>query len=214
MSIRSLEILVEDRSTEQALHHLVPKIAPGSFVEFNIRSFDGKHALLKRLPDRLRGYADRFRFDPGLRILVVVDLDDDDCNELKQKLEAMATSSGIPTLRSANSAELPVVATRIAIEELEAWFIGDIHALRTVYPRVPQSLGERHKFRLPDAVKGGTWEALERLLQSHGYHQGGLRKIALADEVARHMDVEANRSPSFCCLRDGLRRLTSWKATV
>jgi hypothetical protein len=220
-----LEVLVEDRSTEQALRHLIPLIAP--HCSFNIRSFDGKRGLMKRLPGRLRGYAERVRYDPNLRIVVVVDLDDDNCHELKKTLEDMTRSAGLTSLRSVRTAQIPIVATRIAIEELEAWFVGDVGALRTAYPRIPQSLGlaecgsharvcspvlaARHNFREPDDVRGGTWEALERLLQSHGYHNGGMRKIALADEVARHMDVENNRSTSFCCLRDGIRRLTNWK---
>jgi hypothetical protein len=204
-----LEVLVEDRSTEQALRHLIPLIAP--HCSFNIRSFDGKHGLMKRLPGRLRGYAQRVRYDPNLRIVVVVDLDDDNCHELKKTLEDMTRSAGLTSLRSVRTAQIPIVATRIAIEELEAWFVGDVGALRTAYPRIPQSLAARHNFREPDDVRGGTWEALERLLQSHGYHNGGMRKIALADEVARYMDVENNRSTSFCCLRDGIRRLTNWK---
>lgn len=212
MNTPRLEVLVEDRSTEQALRHLIPRITPGH--SFNIRSFDGKQALLKRLPGRLRGYAEQIRFDPDLRVVVIVDLDDDDCCELKNALEGFAASSGLASLRSARDTEVPIVATRIAIVELEAWFIGDVDALRAAYPRVPQSLAARQKFRMPDDVRGGTWEALEELLQSYGYHDGGLRKIALADDVARHMDVERNRSGSFCCLRDGLRSLTSWKATA
>lgn len=204
-----LEVLVEDRSTEQALRHLIPQIAP--HCSFNIRSFDGQRGLMKRLPGRLRGYAERVRYDPNLRIVVVVDLDDDNCHELKKTLEDMTRSAGLTSLRSVRTAQIPIVATRIAIEELEAWFVGDVGALRTAYPRIPQSLAARHNLREPDDVRGGTWEAVERLLQSHGYHHGGMRKIALADEVARHMDVENNRSTSFCCLRDGIRRLTNWK---
>jgi len=204
-----LEVLVEDRSTEQALRHLIPRITPDCL--FNIRSFDSKHALMKRLPSRLQGYAEHVRFDASLRIVVIVDLDDDDCHELKKILEDAAGAAGLLSLSLAQGAEMPVIATRIAIEELEAWFIGGVEALRAAYPRVPQSLAARQKFRVPDDVRGGTWEAVERLLQSFGYHTGGLRKIALADEVARHMDVENNRSASFRCLRDGIRRLTNWK---
>ena len=163
MTRQLLEVLVEDRSTEQALRHLMPLIAP--HCSFNIRSFDGKHGLMKRLPGRLRGYAERVRYDPNLRIVVVVDLDDDNCHELKKTLEDMTRSAGLTSLRSVRTAQIPIVATRIA----------------------------------------------KRLLQSHSYHNGGMRKIALADEVARHMDVENNRSTSFCCLRDGIRSLTSWK---
>src|SRR5664279_2165607 len=119
-----LEVLVEDRSTEQALRHLIPRITPDCL--FNIRSFDSKHALMKRLPSRLQGYAEHVRFDASLRIVVIVDLDDDDCHELKKILEDAAGAAGLLSLSLAQGAEMPVIATRIAIEELEAWFIGDV----------------------------------------------------------------------------------------
>lgn len=85
---------------------------------------------------------------------------------------------------------------RIAIEELEAWFFGDIQALRAAYPRLSANLGQRERYRDPDAIPGGTWECLERELRQVGYHKGGLQKIALARDVARHMQPERNRSQS------------------
>jgi hypothetical protein len=90
-----------------------------------------------------------------------------------------------------------------------AWFFGDIPALRRAYPRLPASVGEKVRFRDPDAVAGGTWESLERLLQSKKYFPGGLRKSSAAEQIASQMDVENNRSRSFQVFRDGLRRLVS-----
>ncbi len=37
----------------------------------------------------------------------------------------------------------------------------------------------------------------------------GLRKVAAAEDIAPHMDVENNRAKSFQVFRDGLRRLVS-----
>lgn len=108
----------------------------------------------------------------------------------------------------------PVVATRIAVEELEAWFLGDVDALRDVYPRLPATLPHRQAFRDPDAINGGCWEASERLLQKHGYHPAGLPKIDVADQVARRMNISSNRSSSFVQFRDGVRRLAQWKEVV
>ena len=69
---------------------------------------------------------------------------------------------------------------------------------------VAANLGSRASYRDPDAVRGGTWEALERELRSHG-HPGGLEKIRAAKEISANMDIEHNRSASFCAFRDGLR---------
>ncbi|MCA0435284.1 MAG: DUF4276 family protein [Austwickia sp.] len=90
---------------------------------------------------------------------------------------------------------------------LEAWFFGDIAAVRQVYPRVPDSLGSRAAYRDPDAIAGGTWESLEVVLQQAGYMRGGLRKVALAESVAPHMDLANNTSRSFQVTIAGIRRL-------
>lgn len=72
---------------------------------------------------------------------------------------------------------------------------------------MPDTLLRRAGFRDPDAIAGGTWEALERELQRRGYFKQGLRKLELAREVAARMDPQRNRSHSFGCLRDALARL-------
>ncbi len=96
---------------------------------------------------------------------------------------------------------------RIAVEELEAWFFGDVQALRAAYPRISPTLAQRAKFRDSDAITGGTWEALERELQRVGYFAGGLSKITAAREISLHMDPARNRSKSFQVFREGLLQL-------
>jgi hypothetical protein len=55
------------------------------------------------------------------KIIVLVDRDDEDCLNLKQRIEEMARSSGLVT-RSKSTVNDWQVAVRIAIEELEAWY--------------------------------------------------------------------------------------------
>lgn len=166
----------------------------------------GKPALRRERPQRMRGYMQIFRFDPTLRVVVLVDRDDEDCLALKAHIERVVLDSGLTTLSSVGDGSASV-ATRIAVEELEAWLFGDVEALRQVYPRIPATLDRQARYRDPDAIAGGTWESLERVLQRHGYHLAGLPKIRVAGAVARHMDVERNRSRSFAPFRDGVRRL-------
>lgn len=87
-----LEILVEERSAAEALRLLVPKIVPGAHegANFAIREFSGKQSLLKKLPDRLRGYG----HDPTVRVLVLVDRDNQDCRKLKKELDRICESVG------------------------------------------------------------------------------------------------------------------------
>lgn len=198
-----LEVLVEEPSAEEALNGLIPKIL-GTASTYRIHVYNGKPDLLKKLPSRLRGYA---RFLPDdWRLIVLVDRDGQDCRHLKDELEAAARDAGLKT-RSAGGWERCQVLNRIAVEELEAWFFGDPQALRQSFPGLQSGWEERAAYRDPDAIRGGTFEALQRLLQSRGYYREGVPKIRLAREVARHMDPQRNRSRSFVVFRDGLRRL-------
>ncbi|GHG45007.1 MULTISPECIES: DUF4276 family protein [Amycolatopsis] len=190
-----LEVLVEEPSAEEALKALLPKIVPG--VDFRIVPFNGKTDLLRQLPVRLRDYT-YYWAETGLRIVVLLDRDNDDCAELKNRLVEIAREAGLPG---------EATLFRIVIEELEAWFLGDIPALNAAYPRLPLSLDSQTKFRDPENVPGGAWEGLEHALQKHGYHKKGLQKVGAAREIAPHMDIENNRSKSFQVFRDGLRRL-------
>ena len=93
------------------------------------------------------------------------------------------------------------------MEELEAWFFGDPAAMVMAYPGVPMSLGAKAPYRNPDKVAGGTWEAFERVVQRAGYFGGGLPKIEVAREMAKHMEPSRNNSASFQTFVQGLSAL-------
>ena len=192
-----IEFLVEEASTEIALKEIVPKII-GNVHTFKIHNFQNKDRLLKRLPERMKAYANFIHDD--WRIVVLVDEDRSDCQELKKKL---CHASSIVTQKKGN-----IVLHRIVVEELESWFIGDVAAIRAEYEKIPASLPQQAKFRDPDAIKGGTWEELDKILKKYGY-ETGLQKMDFAQKVSPHMDVENNQSRSFQVFRDGLRRMIS-----
>ncbi len=206
MSVDFVEFIVEEPSMEAALRQLAPRLLGD--VPFEVFPHQSKDELLKRLPDRLSGYAKRRSRDAWFRercrVVVVVDRDDDDCVEMKARIEAMARHAGLPTRSSAKRGAPWSLVVRLAIEELEAWYFGDWKAVRAAYPRVSPAVPEKDGFRDPDAVQGGTWEAFERVLQSAGYFSGGLRKVEAAIEVSEHMVPSRNRSRSFQIFRDAL----------
>lgn len=203
MAVDTLYVLVEEPSMEVALQSLLPKMLnPG--VSAEIRQFQCKDDLLKQLPQRLMGYAQWL--PETAKVLVIVDRDDDDCLQLKATLEQMAHQAGLGTRQRLVDGKFQVI-NRIAIEELEAWFFGDWAAVRAAYPKVDESVPKRAGYRDPDAIKGGTWEAMERELQKKGYFKQGMRKLELARSVANQMDPARNRSESFCCLRDALAQV-------
>lgn len=200
-----VELLVEEPSAAVALDQLLPRLLPDA-ASWEIRTFAGKMALLQELPARLRAYPDWLphTYGPQWCAVVLVDRDDDDCHKLKARLEQVAADAGLLS-RSADREHYNVV-TRIAIEELEAWFFGDVPALRAAYPFVPETLAARAAFRNPDAIRGGTWERLANVLERA--YPAGLPKMEVALKVASHMNPDANRSHSFRLFRDALRELS------
>jgi len=201
-----IELLVEEPSAEAALTEILPRFVAGD-VSWTIHVHQGKGDLLSKLPNRLKGYARWLPVD--WYILVLLDNDGGDCHRLKRDLEEAAAEAGLSTMSSKKSSGRFQVINRIAMEELEAWFFGDEEALRRAYPGVPRSLHRKAAYRDPDAIKGGTCEALERVLRRRGYFKEGLRKIEAARTIAREMDPARNRSRSFCCFRDAIVGLTS-----
>ena len=200
-----IEFLVEEVSAEAALRLLVPKII-GASHQVHFRPFQGKPNLLASLPSRLAGYRGR---RPGdWRVIVLVDEDRGDCRRLKDCLEQAARRAGLVTRSAARGGSFQVL-TRIAVEELEAWFFGDVAAISQAFPRVPQSLGQQRGFRDPDAIRGGTWEALERVLQDAGYYPAGIAKREAAQRISQYMDPDCNRSRSFRAFRDALREMVA-----
>lgn len=184
---------------EAFLRALLPRLLPQGRT-FEIHAFQGKNDLLGKLETRLRGYAAWLPED--WRIVVVVDRDDDDCLDLKQRLEAATQQAG---LRSRSRAGEPwQLVNRIAIEELEAWYFGDWPAVRQAYPRLPATIPNQQRYCDADAIAGGTWEAFERILQRHGYFKGGLRKIKAARVLGGIIDARCTRSVSFCRFRDAV----------
>ncbi|MFH1732480.1 MAG: DUF4276 family protein [Planctomycetota bacterium] len=199
MTTKHIEILVEEPSMEACLRVLLPRLV-GDRVTFDIYPSQCKEELLKNLPDRLRGYASWL--PATWRIVVVVDQDADDCQDLKRRLESAAAAAGLTT-RSTRPNSWQVV-NRIAIEELEAWFFGDVDAVRAVFHRVPRNLEKKRGFRNPDAIRGGTWEAFERVLKKAGYFRSGLPKIQAARKIGQYLDPSRNRSHSFQVFRDAI----------
>lgn len=199
MPLIHLEALVEEQSMEAVLEALLPRLI-GS-APFRIYSHNSKDTLLARLPRRLKAY--RQMLQPGWMVLVLVDRDDDNCRTLKDSLEREAAAADLVTRTNATGGEFTVL-NRIVIEELESWYFGDWQAVRKAYPRLPPRLASRAAYRNPDAIKGGSWEAFERITQQAGYFPHGLRKLQAAQHIAPHMDPARNTSRSFQIFRDAL----------
>ena len=193
MKADHLVVMVEEPSMEVFLRQALPRIL-GEETSFDLHPFQGKQDLMDKLPSRLKGYASWL--PDNSRILVLVDRDDDDCAELKERMDRISRTAHLRTKSTAGRPPWQL-ANRIAIEELEAWYFGDWDAVRESYPKVKSTIPNKAQFRNPDGIAGGTWEAFERVMQTAGYFRSGLRKIEAARELGARLVPERNQSRSF-----------------
>ena len=212
------EILVEDLSGKKALDILVPKIV-GEQHTFKVFPYKGigrippnmrdtqnapKRILLENLPKLLKGYGNTFNGYPAdypAVVIVVCDLDDKCLKAFRQELCTI--------LEQCN----PKPETRFcfAIEEGEAWFLGDLNAIRTAYPKAKNHVFSTY---VNDSICG-TWEKLSdaiypggsSALSAGGWQVIGAEKSKWAEKITPHMDMTNNASPSFCYFRDKLNEL-------
>jgi len=105
----------------------------------------------------------------------------------------------------------PTTLFRIAIEEGEAWLLGDRDALKTAYHRAKDQILSTY---VQDSVCG-TWEKLadaiypggSKKLKQLGWPYTGITKCEWASKIAPSLDVESNQSRSFQVFREGMRNL-------
>ena len=205
-----IKFFLEELSAEEVLRRILPKIlSPHVTCIFHV--FEGKEDMLEELPKHLKGH----QWIPNdWRIIVLIDEDRRDCHELKAYLEKAAHEAGFVTKSGAAPNEDFQVVNRLAIEELEAWFFGDIEALHAAYPRISINLDTKAKYRNPDTIAGGTDKVLERLLIQINYYKGRLPKVTVAQNIAPHMEPSRNRSKSFQVFLEGLRACVGEESLV
>ena len=213
-----LEILVEDQSGKKTLEVLIPKLIPAD-ATYNIHSYKGigrippnmkdatdpaKRILLTNLPKLLKGYGKTFQgygADYRAAVVLVCDLDNKVLDEFLAELNGVLDACN------------PRPETRfcLAIEEGEAWFLGDLDAVRRAYRHADRGVLWSY---VNDSICG-TWEKLAdavysggaKALEKKGWRAIGAEKMRWAIEISPHMDVEANQSPSFCHFRSEIRSL-------
>jgi hypothetical protein len=200
-----IDVLLEEPSAVEALRFILPKILAGR-AKFKLINMRNKSRLIGQLPARLLGYKKRLDAGEDLRIVVLVDRDRDDCAELKTRLERMARDAGLSTKTSTDQQGRFQVVNRIAIEELEAWFIGDTEALKSAFSGLRGEAFPK-SFNNPD--NSGGWEHLHRFLKSKGIYKSSYPKIEAARKIAPHMDIPRNKSRSFHHFCQGIEAFLS-----
>ncbi|MCL1998960.1 MAG: DUF4276 family protein [Turicibacter sp.] len=207
-----VELLIEDMSGKKAMEILAPKLFN---IPVRITAYKGighlpknmkpktdasKRQLLNQLPKLLQGFG---KVPDCKAVVVICDLDDRDRQaflaELNSKLEECFPK--------------PTSIFCLAIEEFEAWYLGDLNAVRKAYPRAKINVLNGYK---NDSICG-TWETLadavytggSKALKNKGWQAVGEQKFIWAEKISPHMNVHENISPSFNEMRNKLHGINS-----
>ncbi|MEI8094419.1 MAG: DUF4276 family protein [Spirochaetales bacterium] len=212
-----IEFLVEDSSGARAVENLIPRIIGQESMPhtWRIHKYKGvgtipkgmsnatdaaKRILLDNLPRLLGGYDKT----PGIdAVVVIVDTDRHDCRAFLQELQSL---SALTTRRVR-------VLFRLAIEEVEAWYLSDQAAVLAAYPSAKRQVLNSY---VPDSVCD-TWETLadavvvggRAQVKADGWPRSGELKHEWAERITPLISIESNPSPSFQKFRNGLLRLVS-----
>ena len=165
------------------LEALLPRLYPD--LCFLCVPHEGKQDLEKSIPRKLSAWT-----EPGVRFCVIRDNDGADCRALRRRLADLCAQGGRPE-----------TLVRIACQELEAWYFGDLAAVARAYGRDEDDFAQnarRNRFRDPDAIDQPA-QALAELI-------GEFKKLSGARQIGPHLSRE-NRSASYCALLSGLDRL-------
>lgn len=205
-----IQFLVEDKSGEILVDQVIQKyVLRKENIEYTINSFKGigkipskaknlsqikSGRLLTDLPLYLTGIDRSLENMPGKKaIFVIFDKDNVDCVELKKNLVEMYHNLDLSLQ----------VFFCIAIEEMEAWLLGDKEAVIKAYPRAKKQLLQKY---VQDSIVG-TWEWLADIVYKGGlhslkrdatsYYEIGKFKCECAQNIGAYMNIRNNKSESF-----------------
>lgn len=182
-----LVFLLEEPSMKHLLAGLLPRLMPGwvQGEHFLCVPHEGKSDLDRSVPRKLAAWQ-----VPGDRFVVLRDNDAAVCEEVKSRLVKLCADSGRPD-----------TLVRLACQELEAWYLGDLEALAAAFEE-PRLCGPamRKRYVDPDAWQKPSVE-VQRVLPQFQKGQGA-RRMGIALRGAAE-----NRSRSFQVFVAGVRRL-------
>lgn len=202
------QILVEDISGEALLGHIVPKII-GESNSYEIKHYKGigripaglkpgsdpkKRILLDQLPRLVSGYGSvlsRYPENYPAVLVIVCDLDRRCLKEFRNSIMECID-------RCINK---PETILCLAVEEGEAWLLGDTEAVVSAYPKARPEILNSY---IPDSICG-TWEVLAnavhtggaKALLGLGYQAVGGRKHEWANAIGPLIHLDRNKSPSL-----------------
>ena len=199
--------LVEDMSGATLIEILMNKIRNSrDDIQFHCHSFKGIGGLTRKntiketktgkllndLATYLRGFNKSLQ---GIEaaIFIVVDNDTRDTEAFRNELKSVAEQNRITIDH----------VFCIAIEEMEAWLLGDAEAVKQAYPSAKLQIVQSYE---QDSICG-TWELLADAIYPGGlkrfrkdcptFVEKGKYKNEWAQQIGQYMQIQKNKSPSF-----------------
>lgn len=201
------QFLIEDNSGKILVDKVMQKLSgEGMQFSYDSKAFKGiggygkkksvkdvkTNKLLTDLVIYLKGF-DKSLNGISACIVVVVDNDKRNTECFEQEL-----------LQCAEDANISIECLFcVAVEEMEAWLLGDEKALFLAYPNARES---KYREYVQDSICG-TWEVLADVVFKGGlktflkvcptYREIGIYKAEWAEKIGEHFDLNANKSASF-----------------
>ncbi|MGL4439325.1 MAG: DUF4276 family protein [Bosea sp. (in: a-proteobacteria)] len=174
--MKTIYVLTEEASAERLVANLAPRVVPNCHVIPVLHS--GKRDLCQSFPRKMRA----IRHPADASFIVLHDNDGGDCARLKGRLLDLVPAEVFQRAK-----------IRIVMQELESWYLGQMTALvgcELITSAQLRQLEHKIKFRDPDRLAN----AKQEFYKLHGRKN---QQITLAELIAPHLDVDANRSASF-----------------
>lgn len=179
-----LIFLLEERSMEETLKALLPRIIP-SDITYQCIPHEGKQDLEKSIPRKLKAWHKSAKF------IVIRDKDSGDCLKVKQKLFELCQQGNRPD-----------TLIRIACHELESWFLGDLAAVEKglkLNAGKVSKLQNNQKYRNPDNIAAAKQE-LQKIAPDY-------QPIRGSRAIAQHLNLHTNTSKSFQIFLEGVNKI-------
>lgn len=175
----SLFFFVEEPSIEPVIKKLMKIIDKSIFYQVFIHQ--GKQDLELTLPKTIPSVSRV----PNSRIIILRDQDKDDCLLVKKNLiEKVSLVCCSP------------FKIRIVCRELESWFLGDMNAIQTAFPRFnSKKYVNKAQFRNVDSIIKPN-QILFRIIPE--LNEGTyISKRKLSEKISNYLCIENNKSTSF-----------------
>jgi hypothetical protein len=197
----TIHILVEGPSERAFLEPWVSRLLPEQRIHVHPHQGKGSlprridaqpdrnaRSLLAQLPAKLRSFAAFLNSDVD-SVLILLDADSDNVTVMGNEIAKVARQCS-PNLK---------VGITFAIEETEAFYLGDLRALESAYPDADFEMARAYT---PDSIVG-TWELFGKIVGDDGGN-----KVAWAEAMGPRLATQPahSRSPSF---RGLIRKLHS-----